>query len=174
MKTEESILSGKEISHIKIKYWKSILANTIIFLMFGIPFYLVNEQGIKYEDFSSILFNTFFFIILLLLFLNLIGLLISQKEIRKDIKEKIKIKTEIIIREKLELTSSSSTSETNSTTYRLLFEKNEYLTVYDVVKSDFNKIKVGDIIVLECSKSSKWVIKIELNSENIENKSYLK
>ena len=170
MKTEESILSGKEISHIKIKYWKSILANTIIFLMFGIPFYLVNEQGIKYEDFSSILFNTFFFIILLLLFLNLIGLLISQKEIRKDIKEKIKIKTEIIIREKLELTSSSS----NSTTYRLLFEKNEYLTVYDVVKSDFNKIKVGDIIVLECSKSSKWVIKIELNSENIENKSYLK
>ncbi len=170
MKTEESILSGKEISHIKIKYWKSILANTIIFLMFGIPFYLVNEQGIKYEDFSSILFNTFFFIILLLLFLNLIGLLISQKEIRKDIKEKIKIKTEIIIREKLELTSSSS----NSTTYRLLFEKNEYLTVYDVVKSDFNKIKVGDIIVLECSKSSKWVIKIEWNSENIENKSYLK
>ena len=170
MKTEESILSGKEISHIKIKYWKSILANTIIFLMFGIPFYLVNEQGIKYEDFSSILFNTFFFIILLLLFLNLIGLLISQKEIRNDIKEKIKIKTEIIIREKLELTSSSS----NSTTYRLLFEKNEYLTVYDVVKSDFNKIKVGDIIVLECSKSSKWVIKIELNSENIENKSYLK
>ena len=138
--------------------------------MFGIPFYLVNEQGIKYEDFSSILFNTFFFIILLLLFLNLIGLLISQKEIRKDIKEKIKIKTEIIIREKLELTSSSS----NSTTYRLLFEKNEYLTVYDVVKSDFNKIKVGDIIVLECSKSSKWVIKIEWNSENIENKSYLK
>ena len=170
MKTEESILSGKEISHIKIKYWKSILANTIIFLMFGIPFYLVNEQGIKYEDFSSILFNTFFFIILLLTFLNLIGLLISQKEIRKDIKEKIKIKTEIIIREKLELTSSSS----NSTTYRLLFEKNEYLTVYDVVKSDFNKIKVGDIIVLECSKSSKWVIKIEWNSENIENKSYLK
>ncbi|MBC5864639.1 hypothetical protein [Flavobacterium turcicum] len=174
MKTEESILSGKEISHIRIKYWKSILANTIVFLMFGIPFYLVNEKGIKYEDFSSILFNIFFFIILLLTLLNLIGLLISQKEIRKDIKEKIKIKTEIIIREKRELTSSSSTSETNSTTYRLLFEKNEYLTVYDVVKSDFNKIKVGDIIVLECSKSSKWVIKIEWNSENIENKSYLK
>ncbi|EKT3975131.1 cytochrome P450 [Flavobacterium psychrophilum] len=174
MKIQESILSDKEIYYIRSKYWKSILANTIMFLMFGIPFYLINENGIKYEDFSSILFNAFFFMILLLLILNLIALLTSQKELRKDIKEKIKIKTEIIIKEKRELHSSSSTSNTHSTTYRLLFEKNDYLTVYDVGKSDFNKIKVGDIIVLECSKSSKWVIKIEWNSENIENKSYLK
>lgn len=174
MKIQESQLSEKEINYIQSKYWKSILVNIIMLLVFGIPFYFINENGIKYENFSQLFFNILFTIVLLLVFLNLIGLFIRQDKIRKDIKEKIKIRIEIIIKEKRELLSPSSTSETNSTTYRLLFEKNDYLTVYDVGKSDFNKVKVGDTIDLECSKSSKWVIKIEWNSESIENKSYLK
>jgi hypothetical protein len=169
LKIKEYKLSEKELNKIKKKYWKSILVNVILLLMFSIPFYLSNKNRTNY-DFSLILFNIIFGIFVLLLFLNFIGVVLSSKDLRKDIKEKTKIETTIIIKEKNEFHSSNNIS---SVTYRLLFESNNYLTVYDVRKSNFNKVKVGDIITLVCAKNSKLVIKIEWNSVSIENQSYL-
>ncbi|MEP0213646.1 MAG: hypothetical protein ABJD66_10555 [Cellulophaga sp.] len=173
MEIKEYKLSEKELKKIKKKYWKSILVNAIMFLVFTILFYLSNKNRTNY-DFSLILFNILFGIAVLLLFLNLIGTILSSKDLRKDSKERKKIKTAIIIKEKNELVKTgSSRSNISTTTYRLLFENNDFLTVYDVRKNDFNKVKVGDTITLVCAKYSKLVIKIEWNSISIKNKGYL-
>ncbi|MEN8188118.1 MAG: hypothetical protein ABFR05_13410 [Bacteroidota bacterium] len=173
MKTTETKFSEKEIRKVKNKYWKSMLVNTITLLMFGIPFFLSNKNRTNY-NFSIILFNIIFGLILIIMLLNLIGIIISLKDLRRDIQNKIKIKTQIRIKEKRELNHTDSDNFNYNTTYRLLFESNDFLTVYDVKKNDFNKVKEGDLIDIECSKFSKWIIKIEWNSISIDNKNYLK
>lgn len=171
MKVKEHPLSKEEQSKIKSKYWKNILANIIILLMLGYPFYLANTNRSSY-GIPMILFNIMGGAFLLLLFLNLVGVIFSKKELNKDFEQKVKIKTQIKIKEKKEL-KRTDPDDFSKVTYRLIFEYNEYLTVYDVKQIDFEKVNVGDIIDLECSKYSKWVTKIEWNGRDIENKSFL-
>ena len=161
-------MSNKEIVKIKNKYWKSILGNILICTLFGIFPYLINKNGIDLS-FSNVLFSIIFGLIFLMTFLNLTGLIIGWKNLRKDIKERIKIKTRLKIKEK-----SKSNKTNNNNTHRILFEKNEYLTVYNVTKKTYNNLNVGDIIDIEISKFDNWILKIEWNSIDIENKSYLK
>ena len=141
--------------------------------MLGYPFYLANTNRSSY-GISMILFNIMGGAFLLLLFLNLVGVIFSKKELNKDFEQKVKIKTQIKIKEKKVMKPGRGTYNPSKVTYRLIFEYNEYLTVYDVKQIDFEKVNVGDIIDLECSKYSKWVTKIEWNGRNIENKSFFK
>ena len=161
-------MSNKEIGKIKNKYWKSILGNISICVIFGIFPYLINKNGIDLS-FSKILLSIIFGLIFLVTFLNLTGLIIGWKDLRKDIKERIKIKTRLKIKEK-----RRSNKTNNKNTHRILFEKNEYLTAYNVNKKTYDNLNVGDIIDIEISKFDNWILKIEWNSIDIENKSYLK
>ncbi|WP_298954290.1 hypothetical protein [uncultured Nonlabens sp.] len=102
--------------------------------------------------------------------LNVVGLLFSSNSILNDLIHRKKVIIEIAIKDKKEFLNSNS----NTYTYRLVFDKNEFLDVYHVGRETYDKISIGDVLTLECSKYGKWIIDLRWKSESIENKSYIK
>lgn len=45
---------------------------------------------------------------------------------------------------------------------------------YSLLKKDFKKVNVGDVIYIEFSKYGRWILKMECNDEDIENPFYVK
>ena len=88
----------------------------------------------------------------------------------KDLKNKIKIVTKVIV-----INKNIKTRGRDATNYyELEFDGNNDIKHYQVKQSVFDKIKIGDIIDIEYSKESFWLLKIKLNSLDIENKDYVK
>ncbi len=166
----------KEIKKIKYKHWTSIIINFIILCVFLVSFYLANQgfvPNIKIDgeyNFSMIMFDMFWAFVILLLFLSLIGLIINTKNLNKDFKDKIKVEIQVKVIKKIEFYDDD---DNPATVFRIIFENNDYITSYDVSKRVFNEINKGDMIDVELSKNSKYVVKIEWNNKNIENSNYL-
>ena len=88
----------------------------------------------------------------------------------KDLKNKIKIVTKVIV-----INKNIKTRGRDATNYyELEFDGNNDIKHYQIKQSVYDKIKIGDIIDIEYSKESFWVLKIKLNSLDIENKDYVK
>ena len=163
-------MSSKELRIIKKKWVKSILVSLLFSLIFGVFLYVVYESNSSPFKFPLIIFLVIFGLVVLLSMLNVVGLLFSSNSLRNDLIHRKKVIIEIIIKDKKEFLNSKS----NTYTYRLFFENNEFLNVYNVGRETYEKISIGDILTLECSKYGKWIIDIRWKSESIENKSYIK
>ena len=70
MTTIEISLSNNELKKIKYKHLRSIFLNILLILITGVPLYIVNQDGIRF-DWSILLFNIIFLIFFILFLLNL-------------------------------------------------------------------------------------------------------
>ncbi len=169
-------LSDKEIKKIKYKNRMSIVVSFVMLCIFVVFFYLANQgfvPDIKRDgeyDFSMIMFDVFWGFFILLIFSSFIGHIININNVTKDSSNKTKVKIQVKVIKKIEFYDDDDFS---STTFRLIFEDNDYITCYDVSEKVFNKVNEEDIIDVELGKNSKYVTKIEWNNKNIENTHYL-
>ncbi len=138
--------------------------------IFGVILYVVYNSNSSPFIFPLVIFLVIFGLVVLLSTLNVVGLLFSSNSILNDLIHRKKVIIEIAIKDKKEFLNSNS----NTYTYRLVFDKNEFLDVYHVGRETYDKISIGDVLTLECSKYGKWIIDLRWKSESIENKSYIK
>jgi hypothetical protein len=84
----------------------------------------------------------------------------------KDLRDKIKVVTKVKV--------SNKRTDSEDNTYTFEFEGNDDIKYYHVKRIHYEKINIGDIIDIEYSKKSHWILKIEFNSLSIENNNYIK
>ena len=152
MNHAEVALITKKVKNVKI----FIIA---FFAFVSLWFWIWNRQEFPYS-FLNITINT-----ILILFILLLILGISKKNIntRKDFINQIKVIDELIISNKYIHGSG------NDVRYYICFDS-KILKEYDVKANVFNSLNINDSVHIEYSKYANWILKIEHNGIDIENK----
>ena len=159
----EAKFTQADIIKIKSKRGQSNVAFIFAFIMFGAIIYFKNDS-------LNLFLKIIFYACLAITSFAVFDIFFGDNS-SKDLKNKIKIVTKITVLDK-NINTSDGASET--THYELDFGGVSDIKHYEVKRRIFDKIKVGDIIDIEYSKESCWILKIELNSLDIENKDYVK
>lgn len=164
MKNNELKMTNSDISKLSFNN-KTSAKMSLIFLVVGLL--LLYSTWNKNSYFLKFGFGLFS----LIGFTGLLNLFFGQNK-KKDLNEKIKIVFETRITNKKKVTTNNSDTDFNTykTKYKLIFEKSKS---YEVSKSDFNKVSIGDEVRIEYAKYSKWILNITSKNFNIENRSYL-
>ena len=163
----ETSLNSLELGKIIRKWVMNIIVSLLFLLCFGYPlYYLIASDNKTIWDYLGIAACG---IIVLLMLSLVINLIFNPKSLLKDLQYRLKISTKLIVDKKLVFCDNDNSSYT----YRICFEKNDYLSSYELVNETvFDQINEGDIVYLECSKYGNWVLRIECNSVDLYNKSY--
>ena len=150
-----------DIRKIKSKRMKSNIAFLFAFIIISCILYF------KYDSLDM------FFIIVLCICLAITSIVVFDMffgdNSKKDLKNKIKIVTKVIV-----FAKHKKHQRDSATIYELEFEGNNDIKHYQVKEDVFEQIEVGNIIDLEYSKESLWILKIGLKSIDIENENYIK
>ncbi|PTB97645.1 hypothetical protein C9994_02070 [Marivirga lumbricoides] len=160
MEKYELRFTKDDLAKIKSKRNKSNIAFFIAFILLGVIVYFMESTT---PIFLKIIAYFFFAITVYIVFNIIFG-----DNSKKDLKNQIKIATKVKVAQK------RTESDSGGTTYIIEFEGNEDIKEYYVKYKVYEKIKIGDIIELEYSKNSLWILKVLWNNIDIENKNYVK
>ncbi|CAM3606523.1 hypothetical protein FLGE108171_05585 [Flavobacterium gelidilacus] len=161
MEKFETKFTKNDIKKIKRKRSLSNLAYIIAFFMLGSSIYFFNDS---FDIVMKIIFYVFFGITLF----ATVSILFGDNS-KKDLNEKIKIVTKVIVTQK----RIKSDSDTGSH-YIVEFQESDDIKEYYVNYKMYDKIKIGDSIELEYSKTSLWILKAVWNNIDLENNKYVK
>ncbi|MEP2237386.1 MAG: hypothetical protein ABJI22_03425 [Maribacter sp.] len=154
-KKYEAPFTEDDLRVIRSKSKKSNVAWFIANIILGvIAIGLLKQPGFGFIEFLA----CFFFVVSFLPYLRFF----YKSPTEKDLEEKIKVSTELRIKYKRR-------DMDNYYHYEIEFEQNPDFYKYGLLKKDFEKVNVGDVIYIEFSKYSHWILKIECNDQDIEN-----
>ncbi|MFB9079480.1 hypothetical protein ACFFLS_06305 [Flavobacterium procerum] len=158
MNRTEASMNAAEVKIVKHKNIKSML---FLFVFTAITSFLL--WLLITDSFSLIttILTTAFVIITIVLFIDIVKKLNIAK---KDIEQRIKVTDQFTVIKKYHSKSN------NSYSYYIDFNS-EDIKNYEITKKAFDPINVGDTIEIEYTKYAFWILKIEHNGVNIENKS---
>ncbi len=146
-----------------IKDSSNLIINIIVLLV--IACFLLNIC-LKKIYWLVVVFDVVMF---LLLAFYLVGLIKLLQMIYKDIKHKIKIKTELTVVRKTQsdLTEDIYRRGIKYRKYKIFFKKNDCLDSYQVSSNAYFYIQKGDVLEIELTKYEKRIIRITHNSKDV-------
>ncbi|WP_291962315.1 hypothetical protein [Maribacter sp.] len=154
-KKYEAPFTEDDLKIIRSKSKKSNVAWFIANIILGvIAIGLLKQPGFGFIEFLACFFFAVSFIPYLRFF--------YKSPTEKDLEAKIKVSTELKVKYKRR-------DSDNFYHYEIEFEQNPDIDKYGLLKKDFEKVNVGDVIYIEFSKYGRWILKIECNDEDIEN-----
>jgi hypothetical protein len=161
MNSTELKMNTAEIALIKNKVKKAKIFMVVFITLFAILLWFWTDKETPYSTFKNGL--SIFLVVLLLIFIVAFSkkLLVTGS----DIKNQIKIIDELKVIEK-HLDSSRSSS------YYIVFNS-EIFKKYEVKKEIYDMINITDSVYIEYSKYANWILKIEHNGKDIENKNMI-
>ncbi len=142
----------------------NLIINIIVLLV--IACFLLNIC-LKKIYWIIVAFDVMMFLLLALYSVRLISLL---QIIYKDIKHKVKIKTELTVLRKTQsdlIEHIYSKRGIKFRKYRIYFKKNDYLDSYPVSFNAYFDIIKGDVLEVELTKYENRIIRIKHNSKDI-------
>jgi hypothetical protein len=151
-----------QITDAELNIIKSKIRKTNIFLFLFWAFVIFWGWGLCDLD---TLFSFFNIIVAVFVILTVIMCIMSYKRLKltkNDFAERIKIVTEFKVIDK-------HCTSTKSYRYTLEFDSKD-IPKYEVKKSHYDLININDSISIEYSKAAFWILKIEHNGIDIENK----
>ncbi|QZK91198.1 hypothetical protein K5V07_12135 [Flavobacterium sp. CHNK8] len=160
MDPTEIKMINAEVVLIKSKIKNAKIFIIVFFAFASIWFWIWNSQESPY----SILNNSIN--IVLISFLLLFIYAVSKKIIttRNDIKNQIKITDE------LKVTNKYKDYEQNGGVRFFITLDSKIIKKYEVTENVFNDLNINDSVYIEYSKYANWILKIEHNGIDIENK----
>ena len=164
MEKSEQKFTQDDIKKIKSKRSKSNIAFFIAFIVLGtIIFFMESSTPIMLKGMAYFFFAITGYVVFDMFF---------GDNSKKDLQNQIKVVTKVTVTDKS--IKHRGGGKNRVSYYELSFDGNGDIEKYEVKKDIYNKVQIGDVIDIEYSKSSLWILKIELNSENIENRGYVK
>jgi hypothetical protein len=158
MNPTELKMSTSEIAQIKGKVENSTFFMIAFITFIGIWLWLFNDSEAPYFVLTSVISA---FLILLTLYL-IYAFFKKIKETKDDIKNQIKIINVFEVVDK-------HTSGSKNTKYIIVFNSKD-IPKYQVTQTVFNTINIHDTVSVEYSKFAFWILKIQHNGVDIENK----
>ncbi|CAG2531295.1 hypothetical protein MAR621_01819 [Maribacter dokdonensis] len=159
-KKYEAPFTEDDLKIIQSKSKKSNVAWFIVNIVLGvIAIGLLKQPGFGFIEFLACLFFVISFIPYFRFF--------YKSPTEKDLEAKIKVSTELKVKYKRR-------NMDNFHHYEIEFEQNPDFDKYSLLKKDFKRVNVGDVIYIEFSKYGRWILKMECNDEDIENPFYVK
>lgn len=157
MNRTETRITDKDIQTIKRKVKK-----TKVFIFVFLSFIALWSWGLSDSDTLFSIFNAIVFVIILIALVVLVLSLKRLKVTRNDLAAQIKIVNTFKVIDKYYTLKKSSN-------YFIVFDSKD-IPKYQVAKKTYSLINIDDFIEIEYSKFAFWILKIEHNGNDIENK----
>ena len=157
MNRTETRITDKDIQTIKSKVKK-----TKVFIFVFLSFIALWSWGLSDSDTLFSIFNAIVFVIILIALVVLVLSLKRLKVTSNDLAAQIKIVNTFKVFDKYK-------KKKKSRNYFILFNSKD-IPKYEVTKKTYSLINIDDFIEIEYSKFAFWILKIEHNGNDIENK----